>query len=69
MMLSEVLKSRKTIDKKTGSCILKLFTEVPFQNLKYNIKQACIFRLILVDIPSNLTLSVKSRGWGEEVFT
>ena len=45
--------------KRTGSCIL---TEVPSENLKYNVKQACIFNLILVGIPSSLTLSVKNRG-------
>ena len=37
-------------------------TEVPPQNLKYNVKQVCIFNLILVDIPSSLLLSVKIRG-------
>ena len=37
-------------------------TEVPSQNLKYNVKQACIFDLILVDFPSSLILSVKNRG-------
>ena len=37
-------------------------TEVPSQNLKYNVKQVCIFNLILVDIPSSLLLSVKIRG-------
>ena len=37
------------------------FTEVPSQNLKYNVKEACIFNLILVDIPSSLILSVKNR--------
>ena len=36
-------------------------TEVVSQNLKYNVKQACIFNLILVDIPSSLILSVKNR--------
>ena len=40
-----------------------------FQNLKYNIKQACIFHLILVGIPSSLILSVTNRRWGEKVFT
>ena len=38
------------------------FTEVPSQNLKCNVKEACIFNLILVDIPSSLILSVKNRG-------
>ena len=34
------------------------------QNLKYNVKGACIFHLILVDILSILILSVKNRGVG-----
>ena len=34
------------------------------RNLKYTVKQACIFRLILLGIPSNLILSVKNRGSG-----
>ena len=36
--------------------------EVPSQNLKCNVKQACIFNSILVDIPSSLILTVKNRG-------
>ena len=52
----------RKINKRTDSCILKLFTEVPSQNLKYNVKQACIFNLILVGIPSKLILSVNNRG-------
>ena len=35
---------------------------VPSQNLNYNVKQACIFNLILFGIPSSLILSVKDRG-------
>ena len=35
------------------------------QNLKYNVKRACVFRLILVGILSILMiLSVKNMGWG-----
>ena len=34
------------------------------KTLKYNVKQACIFHLILVGIASNLILSVKNRGRG-----
>ena len=33
------------------------------ENLKCNVKQACIFHLILLGIPSSLILSVKSWGW------
>ena len=69
-MLNEVLKSCKndtcwykswckTRTKRTGSCI---FTEISSQNLKYNVKQAYIFNLIFVGIPSSLILSVKNRG-------
>ena len=51
-MLNEVLKMKKmkSVDiktcekrnKRTGGCILKLFTEVPSKNLKDNVKQALI---------------------------
>ena len=53
--------NNKKINKRTGSCILKLFSEVPSQNLKYNVKQACSFIFILVGIPSSLILSFKNR--------
>ena len=33
-----------------------------FQNLECNVKQACIFHLILLRIPSSLILSVKTRA-------
>ena len=57
----------KTRNNGTGNCILYLFTEVPSQNLKYNVKQACIFNLIMVGIPSSLILYVmKRRGGGGE---
>ena len=32
------------------------------ENLKYNVKQACIFNLILIGVPSNLTLTVINSG-------
>ena len=71
-MLDEVLKScKKMISadikadlkqiKELVDVILQLLTEVPSQNLKYNVKQACIFNLILVGIPSSLILSVTNR--------
>ena len=31
--------------------------------LKYNVKLASNFHLILLDIPSSLILSVRNRGW------
>ena len=40
------------------------FYKMYVQNLKYNIKVACIFYLILVDILFILILSVKNRGVG-----
>ena len=38
------------------------------QNLKYNVKQACIFHLILSGITSNLLLSVKNSWCGGRVY-
>ena len=37
---------------KEGSYILELLTEVPSQNLRYNVKQACIFKYWLVFHPA-----------------
>ena len=80
-MLNEILEGCKTdicwyknwckTRKKTGSCILQLFTEVPTQNLKCNVKQACIFHLILVGISYSLIQSIKNEedGGVREVFT
>ena len=36
-----------------------MFYKKYFQNLKYNVKKACIFQLILVGILSILIVSVK----------
>ena len=38
------------------------FNKKYIQNLKYSVKRACIFHLILLGIPSSLILSVKSSG-------
>ena len=43
-------------------CILTNFYKNYFQNLKYDVKRACIFHLILVGILSILILPVKNRG-------
>ena len=40
------------------------FYKMYVQNLKYNIKGACIFHLILAGILSILILSVKNKGAG-----
>ena len=60
-MISADIKADTKQEKKIGSCILQLFTEVPLQNLNNNLKQACIFNLILVGISSSLILSIKNR--------
>ena len=39
------------------------FNKEHLQNLKYNVKRACIFHLILLGIPSSLIFSVKSSGF------
>ena len=60
-MISAAIKTDhvcKTANKRTGSRILQVFTEVPLQNLKYKTKQVFSFPLILVDIPSSLMLSL-----------
>ena len=44
-----------------GSNFYKMYV----QNLKYNIKGACIFHLILVGILSILILSIKNRRLGK----
>ena len=36
------------------------------QNVKYNVKRACIFHLIFVSVLSNVILSGKNRGAGGE---
>ena len=38
-------------------------SEVTSKILKYNVKEACIFHLILVGVPSSLILSVKTMRW------
>ena len=63
-MISADIKADLKQIKELVDVILQLLTEVPSQNLKYNVKQACIFNLILVGIPSSLILSVKNRGGG-----
>ena len=61
MLISANMKTNvKQEIKKTGSCVLCLFTEVPSQNLKFNVFQACIFHLILVCIPCSLILSIRN---------
>ena len=49
----------KTRNKRTASCIL---SQRYLENLKYNVKQAYIFNLILIGIPSNVILTVINRG-------
>ena len=61
MISADIKADVKQEMKELVACIWKHFTEVPSQNLKYNVKQACIFNLILVGIPSTLILSVMNR--------
>ena len=49
-------------------CVLKPFTEVSSQILKYNVNQAITLHLILIGIPSCLILSVKNGG-GDDHLT
>ena len=66
--ISADIKTDVTRNKKAGSCV---FTEVPSQNLKFNVKQACIFHLILVGISCSLILSIKNGedgGGGSEGY-
>ena len=49
----------------SGGLYVTSFYNMYVQNLKYNIKGACMFHLILVGILSILIFSVKNReGWG-----
>ena len=49
-----------------GSILFQVFIRCIYvQNLKYNIKRACIFHLILAGILSILILSVENEGGGE----
>ena len=52
--------------KRSGSCIQIFIKEgsILLQNLKYNVKRACIFHLILVDFLFILIFSVKKKGVG-----
>ena len=42
-MISADIKADVKQEIEEGSYILELLTEVPSQNLRYNVKQACIF--------------------------
>ena len=48
----------------SGGLYVTSFYNMSVQNLKYNIKGACMFHLILVGILSLLILSVKNRWAG-----
>ena len=53
---------KTTKGKISGGLYLTSFYNMYVQNLKYNIKGACMFHLILVGILPILILSIKSRG-------
>ena len=61
-LMQKLIKTTKS--KISGGLYLTSLYKMYVQNLKYNIKGACMFHLILVGILSILILSVKNRGWG-----
>ena len=66
MTSADIKNDVKPKNKKSGRCIFKIFMEVSFQNLKYNLKQACIFDVILVGIPCSLIFFIKSGEDGDK---
>ena len=58
-VMQKLIKTTKS--KISGGLYLTSFYNMYVQNLKYNIKGACMFHLILVGILSILILSVKNR--------
>ena len=62
VLVQKLIKTTKS--KISGGLYLTSLYKMYVQNLKYNIKGACMFHLILVGILSILILSVKNRGWG-----
>ena len=65
--MQKLIKTTKS--KISGGLYVTSFYNMHVQNLKYNIKGACMFHLILVGILSILILSVKNRGGrGGSVF-
>ena len=66
-VMQKLIKTTK--NKISGGLYLTSFYKMYVQKLKYNIKEACMFFLILVGILSILILSIKNRGgWGGRVF-
>ena len=60
--MQKLIKTTKS--KISGGLYVTSFYNMYVQNLKCNIKGACMFHLILVGILSILILSVKNRGEG-----
>ena len=58
--MQKLIKTTKS--KISGGLYVTSFYNMYVQNLKYNIKGACMFHLILVGILSILILSVKNSG-------
>ena len=61
-VMQKLIKTTKS--KISGGLYVTSFYNMYVQNLKYNIKGACMFHLILVGILYILILSVKNRGVG-----
>ena len=64
MMSADVKANIKQQEIKDLVTYLTILCEKYLQNVKYNVNRGCIFRLILVGIPSTLILSIKNREGG-----
>ena len=64
MIYADVKADVKQLEKKKLQLHLVTSYKKYIQNLKYKVKQMCIFYLILLGIPSSLMLSAKNKGVG-----
>ena len=64
MIYADVKANVKQLEKKNLQLHLLTSYKKYIQNLKHNVKQICIFYLILLGIPSSLMLSAKNKGVG-----
>ena len=67
-MMEKLIKTSR--NNRSGGCILQVFVGSTYhQNLKYNVKRACIFHLISQSIDKNLSLHLAQimvvKGVGE----
>ena len=64
MIYADVKADVKQLEKNNLQLHLATSYKKCILNLKYNVKQMCIFYLILLGIPSSLMLSAKKKGQG-----